>query len=282
MSGYQIEEFLLTFRRRYGYQQGTPHSEDLVSISEDALINARSRVPGNSNNNNGWITPQKILDLVEDRTPWDPTIEYEQQRRAGMFVYPYYQPPNPPAKINLVRDYVGEFRKSYESGGAPQEVDSFPEVASHKPQAAPAKPASLSSPLELEDEETPVQKTKATELPLIDEGDEFIEGIDAVESTDDADDDVVYGTGHITDEAMIRFVHEYPDSALKFLFRKQLDGCPLPNNFEDLYQTWQRRGLSRKKIRDYIMALAEWTTLPDISIYEIFEILRDAIYDMEH
>ena len=40
----------------------------------------------------------------------------------------------------------------------------------------------------------------------------------------DEDSDVIYGTGQITDEAHRSFILNSPDSAVKFLLRKELDG----------------------------------------------------------
>ena len=41
------------------------------------------------------------------------------------------------------------------------------------------------------------------------------------------DNDVVFGSKDITQSSMKNFVMEYPDSALKYIFRKNLDGRPL-------------------------------------------------------
>ena len=64
---------------------------------------------------------------------------------------------------------------------------------------------------------------------------------------DDEDSDVVYGTGRITDEAHKSFIISSPDSAVKFLMRKELDGRPLKSSEDEIYEAWQERGLSRGK-----------------------------------
>ena len=56
---------------------------------------------------------------------------------------------------------------------------------------------------------------------------------------DDEDSDVVYGTGRITDEAHKSFIISSPDSAVKFLMRKELDGRPLESNQDEIYEAWQ-------------------------------------------
>ena len=55
--------------------------------------------------------------------------------------------------------------------------------------------------------------------------------------------DVVFGTGKITPASMMSFVRQYPDSTLKFLLRRNLDGRPLPSEFDQIYKTWEERGL---------------------------------------
>ena len=59
------------------------------------------------------------------------------------------------------------------------------------------------------------------------------------------ENDVVFGDGRIDQKSMSNFVAHYPDSTLKFLMRKNLDGRPLPVGYEEIYSQWENRGLSR-------------------------------------
>ncbi len=76
------------------------------------------------------------------------------------------------------------------------------------------------------------------------------------------------------------FVHKFPDSSLKFLYRKQLNGKPLSREDEDIYTSWEQRGMGRSKVKHYILTLMEWDKLPKDALYEIWKRLRDHIYDV--
>lgn len=112
---------------------------------------------------------------------------------------------------------------------------------------------------------------------------EIIEHIEKI-STDfdditEGEDDVVYGTGPISDAAIMHFVHKNPDSALKFLFRKQLDGKALTNVEEAIYTEWENRHLTRGKVKGYILTLMDWKEFPKKPLYETWKEIRDHIYE---
>jgi len=119
-----------------------------------------------------------------------------------------------------------------------------------------------------------------TQEPLI-ETSEVDEMLDAeiIEEVKEGEDDVVYGSGPISDAAIIHFVHKFPDSALKFLYRKQLDGKALSNTEEDIYQQWEKRLMTRGKIKSYIKTLMDWKDLPKRPLYEIWKEIRDHIFE---
>ena len=98
----------------------------------------------------------------------------------------------------------------------------------------------------------------------------------------EGDDDVVYGTAGITNAAVIDFVHKFPDSALKFLFRKQLDGKPLTAEEEEIYRGWEKRGMNRGKVKAYILTLMEWDNIPKDPLYDIWKKMRDHIFETIH
>ena len=89
-SAYQIESLLAEFQQEF-FQVDKSASETL-SLSEDAIQDARQYFSPQKNPSLGWISPKDIMGLVEDQTPYDPVVDYVQQSRAGRFVVPaYYQ-----------------------------------------------------------------------------------------------------------------------------------------------------------------------------------------------
>lgn len=109
---------------------------------------------------------------------------------------------------------------------------------------------------------------------------EHVEEISAeAEDITEGEDDVVYGSGPISDAAIMHFVHKFPDSALKFLYRKQLDGKALTSVEETIYQNWENRGLTRGKVKGYILQLMDWKEFPKKPLYEIWREIRDHIFE---
>jgi hypothetical protein len=98
----------------------------------------------------------------------------------------------------------------------------------------------------------------------------------------DDDSDVVYGTGRITDEAHKSFIISSPDSAVKFLMRKELDGRPLKSSQDEIYEAWQERGLSRGKLRKHILKIMEWESVPELEVNEIYNQVKDKAYEISH
>ena len=117
------------------------------------------------------------------------------------------------------------------------------------------------------------------DLEGMEEEDEFDEGIQMTE-TDDSD--VIYGTGRITDAAHHKFILENTDSAIKFLMRKELDGRPLKADQEEIYEDWQKRGLSRGRLRKHIFKIMDWDNIPDIPIHEIVSQVKGKAYEVTH
>lgn len=102
---------------------------------------------------------------------------------------------------------------------------------------------------------------------------------EVLDEVKEGEDDVVYGSGPISDAAIIHFVHKFPDSALKFLYRKQLDGKALTNIEEEIYQQWEQRQMTRGKVKSYITTLMDWKELPKKPLYEIWKEIRDHIFE---
>lgn len=145
-----------------------------------------------------------------------------------------------------------------EAPAAPPTVD----VISAEP-APPPKPS-------VEEE---LAATRAEDLPIIDVPDARLE--------DTGEDDVVYGTGRVTDDSIWDFVLSYPDSAVKFLYRKTLENKPLTPTEEDIYRKWELRGLSRSKVRALVLEIMRWKSLPEDFPHNIWRALRDQIFDMK-
>ena len=98
----------------------------------------------------------------------------------------------------------------------------------------------------------------------------------------DEDSDVVYGTGRITDQAHRSFIISSPDSAVKFLLRKELDGRPLKSSQDEIYNGWQERGLSRGKLRKHFLKIMEWDNVPELEVSEIYNQVKDKVYEISH
>ena len=93
--------------------------------------------------------------------------------------------------------------------------------------------------------------------------------------------DVVFGTAQITQASMIKFMHQYPDSVLKFLMRRNLDGRPVPPEYEKIYDQWQQRGLMRGRLKRQLMRMMEWEEIPDLPINELVGMIRLKIVDLK-
>jgi len=98
---------------------------------------------------------------------------------------------------------------------------------------------------------------------------------------DDGDTDVVFGDGQIDSKSICRFVKSFPDSAIKFMFRKNLDGRNLPIEYEEIYINWEKRGLSRGRLKKYLFKLMKWDNFPDIPILEVVQRIKDRQYDIK-
>lgn len=101
------------------------------------------------------------------------------------------------------------------------------------------------------------------------------------DGTEDDEADVLYGNGRISDIAAWEFLQAYPDSAVKFLYRKGLDNKGISKDDEGIYQRWEMRGMSRAKMREMVLELMEWDSLPDELPHNIWRHLRDQLYEIQ-
>ena len=120
------------------------------------------------------------------------------------------------------------------------------------------------------------------DIESYEDNDEEVEESALTGGIDDEDTDVVYGTGRITDEAHKSFIISSPDSAIKFLMRKELDGRPLKSSEDEIYEAWQERGLSRGKLRKHILKIMGWESVPELEVNEIYNQIKDKAYEISH
>ena len=352
MSPFQAESLLTEFLLAQGnFAEEAP--SELLRLSQDARNSAKERgVRSTPPPKPGWVNPGQILQWVEDRSPQDPVIDYEKQRRAARFVSHARIPGNPLPPFHRVKDHIAAFRKK-EPGAVSTEPISKPRprTAVKPPQTeTPKQPPpkteeetepilmiepegldeTLLEPLELdeegsgeeevqlavpkesESEETPheaksdlksdaeksgdpveeeeeleekpvkkkAQPTTAQLLDFDDEEEEEFDDEDGLSAEETDETDVVFGTGPITQPSMIKFMHQYPDSVLKFLLRRNLDGRPLPGEFEKIYDQWQQRGLMRGRLKRHLLKMMEWEEIPDTPIHELVGQIRNRILDL--
>ena len=113
-----------------------------------------------------------------------------------------------------------------------------------------------------------------------DEEDEELEEDDSGLILVDSDEtDVVFGGEKISKAALEKFIRQYPDSTLRFLLRRSLDGRPLSAEIEAIYYSWEKRGLSRGRLKKYLLKLMEWPEVPDLPILDLLQSLKDRIYE---
>ena len=136
------------------------------------------------------------------------------------------------------------------------------------------------------EEETPAADDESLEIELEPDVESFEvdEEEESAQSSgpEEEDSDVVYGTGRITDQAHRSFIISSPDSAVKFLLRKELDGRPLKSSQDEIYNGWQERGLSRGKLRKHFLKIMEWDNVPELEVSEIYNQVKDKVYEISH
>ena len=93
------------------------------------------------------------------------------------------------------------------------------------------------------------------------------------------ENDVVFGGEKISKSALEKFIRQYPDSTLRFLLRRSLEGRPLSAEIEAIYYSWEKRGLSRGRLKKYMLKLMEWPEVPDLPILDLLQSLKDRIYE---
>jgi len=297
-SAYQIESLLADFEQ---INSSTEKSKsETLSLSEDAIQDARKYLRPQKRITLDWVSPKDIMKLVEDDSSYDPVVDNVQQSRAGRFVVPAYVPEEPAPKFPLVSDHTQVVQNSetadQESSALSAKEENF---LSHEKSNESQEEDGFSVRMNkgFSNEKDFINKKnqdinnskKFSSLDSAESPASFFDGIDEDENDEEHDDevlrgenssenDVVFGDGPIDLKSMREFVANYPDSTIKFLMRKNLDGRPLPIGYEEIYSKWENRGLSRGRLKKYLYKLMEWKNFPDIPVHEVVEKIREHQY----
>ena len=179
----------------------------------------------------------------------------------------------------LVQDYAEEIKISASGAvSVDDSADELSEDSADKQILAETKESNNS---------TPVKSVTSTVslfdgIELEDEHDEEVDfDSGGLQGDIDDDSDVVFGDGRIEKQSMIKFVNNYPDSTIKFLLRKNMDGRPLPTGYDEIYLNWENRGLSRGRLKRYLFKLMEWEAFPDIPVLEVVRKIRERNFDLK-
>ena len=296
-SAYQIESLLADFQQTDS-PAGKSASETL-SLSADAIQDARQYLRPLKRSPLNWVTPKDIRGLVEDISSYDPVVDNVQQSRAGRFVVPAYVPEIPAPAFPLVSDHTQMAPESetteQESSESPvtEEDALMPEINTESAEVEDKVSVSVSENISKENSliiETEESSEESEESTNGESAASLFEGIDdeeheleeeGLQGDNSEENDVVFGDGRIDQKSMSNFVANYPDSTLKFLMRKNLDGRPLPVGYEEIYSQWENRGLSRGRLKKYLFKLMEWKNFPDIPVHDVVNKIREHQYFLE-
>lgn len=296
-SAYQIESLLDDFQQTDS-PAGKSASETL-SLSADAIQDARQYLRPLKRSPLHWVTPKDIRGLIEDISSYDPVVDNVQQSRAGRFVVPAYVPEIPAPAFPLVSDHTQMAPESetteQESSESPvtEEDALMPEINTESAEVEDKVSVSVSEDISKENSliiETEKSSEESEESTNGESAASLFEGIDdeeheleeeGLKGDNSEENDVVFGDGRIDQKSMSNFVANYPDSTLKFLMRKNLDGRPLPVGYEEIYSQWENRGLSRGRLKKYLFKLMEWKNFPDIPVHDVVNKIREHQYFLE-
>ena len=296
-SAYQIESLLDDFQQTDS-PAGKSASETL-SLSADAIQDAHQYLRPLKRSPLHWVTPKDIRGLIEDISYYDPVVDNVQQSRAGRFVVPAYVPEIPAPAFPLVSDHTQMAPESetteQESSESPvtEEDALMPEINTESAEVEDKVSVSVSENISKENSliiETEESSEESEESTNGESAASLFDGIDdeeheleeeGLQGDNSEENDVVFGDGRIDQKSMSNFVAHYPDSTLKFLMRKNLDGRPLPVGYEEIYSQWENRGLSRGRLKKYLFKLMEWKNFPDIPVHDVVNKIREHQYFLE-
>ena len=107
-----------------------------------------------------------------------------------------------------------------------------------------------------------------------------VEKVHSIQQSGSDDTDVVFGSDIIRVPSMEKFVLQYPESALKFLMRQNIDGKPLPSDIVLVHAGWEDRGLSRYVLKKYVLELMQWSDFPDLPFQDFYLQIRNRIFEV--
>jgi len=104
--------------------------------------------------------------------------------------------------------------------------------------------------------------------------------VQSTQYSDSDDTDVVFGSDIISVNSMEKFLLQYPESALKFLMRQNIDGKSLPSEIVLVHAGWEERGLSRNELKKYVLELMQWSDFPDLPFQDFYLQIRNRIFEV--
>ena len=104
--------------------------------------------------------------------------------------------------------------------------------------------------------------------------------VHSMQQSSSDDTDVVFGSDIIRVPSMEKFVLQYPESALRFLMRQNIDGKPLPADIVLVHAGWEERGLSRNVLKKYVLKLMQWSDFPDLPFQDFYLQIRNRIFEV--
>jgi hypothetical protein len=101
---YQVEHILERWHKaRYGNAKfGSSEPIRLTNLAREHSKPYRAQTAPSL----GEVTPSNILQRIADITIHDPVVDYEEQRRAGLFLSPPFVPQLPPPSIPKLRERI--------------------------------------------------------------------------------------------------------------------------------------------------------------------------------
>ena len=107
-----------------------------------------------------------------------------------------------------------------------------------------------------------------------------VDKVHSMQKSGSDDTDVVFGSDIIRVASMEKFLLQYPESALKFLMRQNIDGKPLPSDIVLVHAGWEERGLSRNVLKKYVLELMQWSDFPDLPFQDFYLQIRNRIFEV--
>ena len=79
---------------------------------------------------------------------------------------------------------------------------------------------------------------------------------------------------------MEKFVLQYPESALKFLMRQNIDGKPLPSDIVLVHADGRNADYRVNVLKKYVLELMQWSDFPDLPFQDFYLQIRNRIFEV--